>query len=178
MKERAARTLRAGLSYNTDDGVVLTSGWEHRNLLGGGEKFDADLTLGQQEQGVQTSLRLPAFVDDKTSLVLKGGVDHEERDAYTADTLDTGATLERQLTRRLKGGLGVGFTLAETEDIRRVAGSLGEALDALEQDHEFLTRGEAIPPDLIEAFVRVKRAELERVERAPHPVEMQLWGLG
>ncbi|MFO1070954.1 MAG: type I glutamate--ammonia ligase [Geminicoccaceae bacterium] len=95
--------------------------------------------------------------------IIMAGLDGIER------KLEPGDAMDRNL---------YDLPLAETEDIRRVAGSLGEALDALEQDHEFLTRGEAIPPDLIDAFVRVKRAELERVERAPHPVEMQLWGLG
>ena len=68
--------------------------------------------------------------------------------------------------------------LAEAEEIGRVAPSLGAALDALEADHAFLTKGEVMPLDLIEAYVRVKRAEIEQVERVPHPVELQLWGTG
>ena len=67
---------------------------------------------------------------------------------------------------------------AEAEEIGRVAPALGAALDALEADHGFLTKGEVMPLDLIEAYVRVKRAEIEQVERVPHPVELQLWGTG
>lgn len=115
--ERAARTLRAGASFSSDDGAVVSSGWEHRNLFGGAEKFNADLTLGQEEQGLETALRLPSFLgDDANTLVMKAGATHEERDAYTSDKLETGATLERKLSRWWKAGAGVTFTLTETED--------------------------------------------------------------
>lgn len=115
--ERAARTLRAGVSFNTDEGVVLTGGWEHRNLFGGAEKFNADLTLGQEEYGLKTALRIPSlFKDDANTLVLTAGASHEERDAYTSDKVETGATFERKLGRWWRAGAGVSFRLAETED--------------------------------------------------------------
>jgi glutamine synthetase len=62
------------------------------------------------------------------------------------------------------------------EDLGRVAGSLSMALDALERDNDFLSRGGVVPVDLIESYVRLKRAEIERIERAPHPLELALWG--
>ncbi len=117
VKERAARTLRAGGSFSSDEGVVLSSGWEHRNLWGGGEKLTADLNLGQEEQGLETSLRLPDFGADTQTLVLTGGLGHEERDAYVADTFKVGASVERRLARFWRAGLGVGFNLTQTEDV-------------------------------------------------------------
>lgn len=63
----------------------------------------------------------------------------------------------------------------ETEDLTSVSGSLSEALTALEADQEFLTRGDVLPPDLIQAFIEVKRRECLTVERTPHPVEFQLY---
>lgn len=63
----------------------------------------------------------------------------------------------------------------EAEDLPRVSGSLRDALAALEADHDFLTRGEVMPTDLIQAFIDLKRRELDLVERTPHPVEFQLY---
>ena len=62
----------------------------------------------------------------------------------------------------------------EAEDLASVSRSLGEALDALEADHEFLARGEVLPTDLVEAYVEVKRRECDLVDRSPHPIEFQL----
>ncbi len=63
----------------------------------------------------------------------------------------------------------------ESDDLPSVSRSLDEALDALEADHEFLARGDVVPPDLVQAYVEVKRRECEVVARAPHPVEFQLY---
>ena len=63
----------------------------------------------------------------------------------------------------------------EAEDLASVSRSLGEALDALAADHEFLARGDVMPLDLIQAYIEVKRRECDLVERTPHPVEFQLY---
>jgi glutamine synthetase len=55
----------------------------------------------------------------------------------------------------------------EAAGMGSVCRSLDEALDALEADHDFLTRGEVMPEELIRAYVRVKRGEIEAVERCP-----------
>jgi glutamine synthetase len=70
------------------------------------------------------------------------------------------------------------FTLPEDElaGIARVPGSLDEALDALEEDHEFLLRGEVFTRDLIETWIRYKRREeADQVRLRPHPWEFALY---
>jgi glutamine synthetase len=52
-----------------------------------------------------------------------------------------------------------------------VASSLREALDALESDYEYLTIGEVFDKELLESYVKLKRHEVEMLERFPHPVE-------
>ena len=63
----------------------------------------------------------------------------------------------------------------EAEDLASVSRSLDEALSALEADHEFLTRGDVMPTDLIEAYIDVKRRECDLVARTPHPMEFRLY---
>jgi glutamine synthetase len=63
----------------------------------------------------------------------------------------------------------------ETDTLPTVCRTLAEALDALEQDSGFLTVGEVFTDDMIDAYVALKRAEIEAVERVPHPVEFQLY---
>ncbi len=53
--------------------------------------------------------------------------------------------------------------------------SLWEALIALEEDHEFLTKGGVFPESLIANWLETKRAENEDVTRRPHPREFAIY---
>jgi glutamine synthetase len=65
---------------------------------------------------------------------------------------------------------------AELEGIASVPSSLDEALDALEEDHEFLLRGDVFTPDLIETWIEYKRREeADQVRLRPHPWEFALY---
>ena len=63
----------------------------------------------------------------------------------------------------------------ELKDIPTVAHSLRDALEALEADHEFLTRGDVFTKDQIDAYVELKMDEVVRFEQAPHPVEFDMY---
>jgi glutamine synthetase len=63
----------------------------------------------------------------------------------------------------------------EVDELPTVCRTLAEALDALDRDREFLTAGEVFSDDLIDAYIALKRAEIEAVESVPHPVEFQLY---
>ena len=60
--------------------------------------------------------------------------------------------------------------------IQSAPGSLGEVLDALEHDHDYLLRGGVFTKDLIEHWIEYKRThELEQVALRPHPYEFHLY---
>jgi glutamine synthetase len=60
--------------------------------------------------------------------------------------------------------------------IAQVPGSLSEALDALESDHTFLTRGGVFSEDLIRTWIEYKREnEVDVVRLRPHPAEFALY---
>ncbi len=64
----------------------------------------------------------------------------------------------------------------EARLIKQVPGSLGDVLDALEADHEFLLKGDVFTADLLEAYVAYKREnELDPVRMRPHPHEFTLY---
>jgi glutamine synthetase len=64
----------------------------------------------------------------------------------------------------------------EARLIKQVPGSLGDVLDALEADHEFLLKGDVFTPDLLEAYIAYKRqTELDPVRMRPHPYEFTLY---
>jgi len=64
----------------------------------------------------------------------------------------------------------------EAKKIKQVPGSLTEALEALERDHEFLLRGEVFTPDVIETWLEMKRKrDVDPVRLRPHPYEFYLY---
>jgi glutamine synthetase len=57
-----------------------------------------------------------------------------------------------------------------------VPGSLAEALNALETDHAFLTRGGVFSEDVIRTWIEYKRVnEVDPVSLRPHPAEFALY---
>jgi glutamine synthetase len=64
----------------------------------------------------------------------------------------------------------------ELASIATVPNSLGEALDALEADHDFLTEGGVFSKELIETWIDYKRTnEIDPIRLRPHPHEFELY---
>ncbi len=69
-----------------------------------------------------------------------------------------------------------GLPPEELAQIPSVPGSLAEALDALEADHDFLLKGDVFTPDLIEMWLSYKREnEVDAINLRPHPWEFALY---
>jgi len=65
---------------------------------------------------------------------------------------------------------------AELMGLPSVPGSLDEALDALEADHDFLLQGGVFTESLIDAYLLYKREhEVDPVRLRPHPYEFHLY---
>ncbi len=63
----------------------------------------------------------------------------------------------------------------ELADVPTVASSLGEALDSLDADREFLKRGDVMSDDQIDAYIELKREEVQRLDMTPHPAEFDMY---
>jgi glutamine synthetase len=63
----------------------------------------------------------------------------------------------------------------EHAKIPQVPGSLGEALDYLERDHEFLLKGDVFTKDFLDMWVSTKRKEHDALRLRPHPYEFFLY---
>ena len=63
----------------------------------------------------------------------------------------------------------------EAKNIPTVASSLEMALDALEADCGFLMEGGVFSQDMINAYIELKREEVERLNMTTHPVEFDMY---
>ena len=63
----------------------------------------------------------------------------------------------------------------EAKHIPQVCHSLDMALEHLDKDREFLTRGGVFTNDVIDAYIALKMQEVTRFRMATHPIEMELY---
>ncbi|MCI5049748.1 MAG: type I glutamate--ammonia ligase [Rickettsiales bacterium] len=63
----------------------------------------------------------------------------------------------------------------ELKDIPTVAGSLREALEALDADRDFLKKGDVFNDDQIDGYIDLKMEEVEEWETTPSPVEFKMY---
>ena len=90
------RTVAGEIGYGTGEGLRLEASWQHRNLI----KPEGAITIrgvaGTREQLVGATLRQNNFRRRDQVLTAQAAVSHVDRDAYTADTVQLGAGIERQ----------------------------------------------------------------------------------
>ncbi|PKH07607.1 glutamate--ammonia ligase [Moritella sp. Urea-trap-13] len=63
----------------------------------------------------------------------------------------------------------------EAAEIPQVAASLDEALAALDSDRDFLTAGDVMADDTIDAYIAIKAQEVERLNMTTHPIEFEMY---
>jgi glutamine synthetase len=64
---------------------------------------------------------------------------------------------------------------AELAEVPTVCGSLREALESLEADHDYLLQGNVFTKDQIDAYAEIKWAEVMRWDTTPSPVEFDMY---
>lgn len=56
-----------------------------------------------------------------------------------------------------------------------MCGSLEQALASLDADREFLKVGGVMDDDMIDAYLELKQAEVDRLRMTTHPVEFDMY---
>ncbi|MFU8765190.1 MAG: glutamine synthetase, partial [Haliea sp.] len=63
----------------------------------------------------------------------------------------------------------------EGKAIPTVCSSLPEALAALDADRAFLTTGGVFTDDMIDGYIELKQADVQRLNMTTHPVEFDMY---
>ena len=63
----------------------------------------------------------------------------------------------------------------EEKQLKTVCYSFDQALEALDQDREFLLAGDVFNNDLIDGFIDLKMEEVTRLRQSTHPVEFEMY---
>jgi translocation and assembly module TamA len=115
--ERKHRSIRAGASYKTDEGLGGKLSWEHRNLLRQGER----LTLTGIASGITLSaegvFRKPDFLRNDQALRLSLRLAEDDTDAYTSRNVVSLASIDRNLTKEVSVGAGLRFKTSKVTQL-------------------------------------------------------------
>lgn len=96
--ERKHRTIGGGVDYSTADGLGANAFWEHRNILGRGERLRLRVQGSALEQGVEGNFRKPQFLRDQQALVAEAQAKTFDTDAYDGELADAYLGIDRQLS--------------------------------------------------------------------------------
>ncbi len=140
--------------------------------------FEAPVMLAYSAKNRSASIRIPYVASDKArriearfpdplgnpylvfSALMMAGLDGVQNKIHPGDAADKNL-----------------YDLPPEEDklIPKVCHSLEQALDALDKDREFLTRGGVFSNDWIDAYIELKMEEVTRYRMTTHPVEFDLY---
>ncbi len=87
VSERKPRTVRLGVSYETDEGFGGKLDWTHRDFFGGGETFSLSARGTELGYSGNVTVAMPSSRWRGLSYVLRGEARNDRYDAYHAQTL-------------------------------------------------------------------------------------------
>lgn len=116
IKERAHRTVSAGLTYYSDEGPGVTMAWKHRNILGAGESVEANLKASQLLQSLDGKFTKPYFLRQDQTLSFNTSLNHENTDAYEKTGIEGGVAIKRNLSKRLTFSTGATLAISRIRD--------------------------------------------------------------
>jgi glutamine synthetase len=149
----------------------------YRRLVPG---YEAPVNLAYSSRNRSASIRIPMFSPSPKAKRVEVRFPDPSANPYLAFAALAMAGLDG-IQNKIHPGDAMDkdiYSLAPEElaTIPHVAGSLSEALDALEADHEFLLKGDVFTRDFIEAWISYKREhEVDPVRLRPVPMEYHLY---
>ncbi len=116
--ERERQTIALGASVSTSDGYGLDAQWQLRNWSGWGDSITVTGLLATLERRLGTTYRLPHIGKYGRILSIGAEVEDFETDAFDQTGGNISATLEEQLSRRVRASVGVEAGFASIQDLQ------------------------------------------------------------
>ncbi len=149
----------------------------YRRLVPG---FEAPVNLVYSARNRSAAVRIPMYSNHPKAKRLEFRCPDPTANGYLAWTAMMMAAIDG-IQKKIDPGepLDVdiyGLSAEELAKYSHTPANLAEAINALENDHDFLTAGGVFTDDLIEAWIRWKRTEeLDAMALRPHPYEFHMY---
>jgi glutamine synthetase len=142
--------------------------------------FEAPVNLAYSQRNRSASIRIPMYSSSPKSKRVEFRCPDPSANPYLAfsaimmagldgiiNRIDPGEPLDKDI-----------YDMApeELKNVPSTPGSLGEALKALSDDHEYLLKGDVFTEDVIETWIKYKmEKEVKPMALQPHPYEFNLY---
>jgi glutamine synthetase len=149
----------------------------YRRLVPG---FEAPVNLAYSQRNRSAACRIPMYSSDPKAKRVEFRCPDPSCNPYLAFAAMLMAGLDG-IENRMAPGEPMDKNLydlppEELDEVPTAPGSLEEALDALEADHQFLLKGDVFTGDVIETYIDYKRShEVDEIRLRPHPYEFFLY---
>ncbi len=164
-----AKALNAFTNPTTNSYKRLISGFEAPNLLAYSARNRSAacrIPYANNAAGRRIEVRFPDPMANPYlafSAMLMAGLDGIE------NKIHPGSAMDKNLYDLPK---------EELDNIPSLCTSLRQSLEALSNEHEFLLKGDVFTSELIEAFIKLKSAEIDKYETTTHPIEVDMYYSG
>jgi len=142
--------------------------------------FEAPVNLAYSARNRSAAIRIPMFSTNPKLKRLEFRPPDPSCNPYLAfsamvmagidgiqNRIDPGAPLDKDI---------YDLSPEELKDVPSLPGSLDDALSALENDHDFLLKGDVFSPQLIDRWISYKRErEIQVLRFRPHPLEFAMY---
>jgi len=149
----------------------------YRRLVPG---YEAPVNLAYSQRNRSAAVRIPVYSKSSKAKRIEFRCPDASANPYLCFAAQLMAGLDG-IQNRIDPGSPLDKDLYDLEPeeaagVKSTPGSLGEVLDALEKDHEWLLRGDVFTRDVVETWIKYKRErELAPVSLRPVPYEFFLY---
>jgi glutamine synthetase len=149
----------------------------YRRLVPG---FEAPVNLVMSARNRSAGVRIPMYTPNPNAKRLEFRCPDPTANGYLAWTAMLMAAIDG-IKNKMDPGTPLDcdiyeMTPSELAKYPKTPGSLSEAIDALEKDHDFLKAADVFTDDVLEAWIKWNREkELNEIALRPHPYEFHLY---
>lgn len=139
--------------------------------------YEAPVMMAYSSRNRSACVRIPVYSDSPKAKRIEYRCPDPSANAYLAMAAMLMAGLDG-IINRIDPGMPMDLDLYEAEhvSVEQVPGSLSAVLTCLEEDHDWLLRGDVFTEDLIEAWISWKRRnEVDGIRLRPHPFEYVMY---
>ncbi len=139
--------------------------------------YEAPVMMAYSSRNRSACVRIPVYSNSPEAIRIEYRCPDPSANPYLAFAAMVLAGIDG-IINKIDPGMPMDIDLFEEEapEIKQVPGSLDQVLDRLEDDHEFLLRGEVFTEELITSWVEWKRKnEFDTLRLRPHPIEYVMY---